>query len=79
MYDHYLTAIVDMSSTLYTERALENFAYHIVLLFVNAIEDLQAGSIIRLFFSNATPELRSRAMWYTIKVFDRASELDKKD
>ena len=79
MYDHYLTAIVDMSSTLYTERALENLAYHIVLLFVNAIEDLQAGSIIRLFFSNATPELRARAMWHTIKVFDRASELDKKD
>ncbi len=79
MYDQYINAINDMSRTIYTERALENLAYHIVLLFVNAIEDLEEGSIIRLFFSNATTELRSRAMWYTIKVFDHASKLEKKD
>ena len=74
--EQYKIAINDMMNLISSE-AMEYLAYHIITLYVNEIEDLSEGSIIKLFFKGTKAELHSRAMWFTIKVFDNVKDADE--
>ena len=73
--EQYKIAINDYISIL-SGSASENLVYHIILLYVNEIEDLDEDSIIKLFFTLANTDLRSRAMWSTIKIYDSSKNTD---
>lgn len=70
--NHYKIAIDKLMSPLISNKALENLAFHVILIYIHKIEDIDEDSVFTLFFANASPELRSKAMWFTIKVYDNS-------
>lgn len=79
MRNHYKIAVTQLGSPLFSNRALEGLTSHIILTYIYKFEDFDENSIATLFFSNANSQLRSRAMWFTIKVYDSVVNIDERD
>lgn len=77
--EHYKTAIMEFENLLFSYKAMERLAMHIILLYIYDLEGLDEGSVVIQFFQHANSEYRSKAMWFNLKIWEMYANTDDQE
>ncbi len=64
MQTQYKAAVNKLESPRISERVQEGLAVHLMIAYLRGFEKLSDGTLIKLFFSKATTEVRRHAIWF---------------
>lgn len=75
----YIIAIKKLESSMFSNKSLEGLSYHMVLAYVHELEDLGENSIVSLFLAKASSRMRSKSMWFTLKIYEEYKDTNEKE